>query len=65
MEVDLDIHEKVKCIEVDLSSNDEKKIWASCFQRTTYINHLTHVLGELSTRRLIGHVLHKTHVVEL
>ena len=29
MEVDLNIYEKVKCTEVDLAFDDERKIWAS------------------------------------
>jgi hypothetical protein len=47
VEVDLDIHEKVKCTEVDLASDDERKIWASFFQRTICTSHLAHVLGKL------------------
>ena len=62
MEVDLEIHETVKCTEVDLASDDERKIWASFFQRTICIGHPTHFLGKILAGRLIGHVLHKTHI---
>jgi hypothetical protein len=65
MEVNLDIYEKVKCTEFDLASDDERKIWASCFQITICTGHLTHVLGKIFRCWLIGHVLHKTRVVEL
>jgi hypothetical protein len=46
VEVDLDIHEKVICTEVDLASDDERKIWASFLQRTTCNGHLAHFLGK-------------------
>jgi hypothetical protein len=65
VEVDLYIHEKVKCIEVDLASDYERKISTSYFQRTISIAHNTHFLGKLLVGRIIGHVPHKTHIVEL
>jgi hypothetical protein len=65
VEVDLDIHEKVKCTEVDLAYEAERKIWESCFQRTTCTGHLTHVMGKILACRLIGNVMHKAHVLEL
>jgi hypothetical protein len=64
VEVELDIHEKVICTEVDLASDDERKIWASFLQRTASIGHLTHFLGNFLSSHLLGHVLQKTHVVE-
>ena len=64
MEVDLDIQEKVICTKVDLEFDDERKIWASCLQRTVYTGHLTDFLGKFIAFRLVGHVLQDTHVVE-
>jgi hypothetical protein len=58
VEVDLDIHEKVICIEVDLASDDERKIWASFLQRTT-VPATSHLLGKFLANQLIGHVLQK------
>jgi len=65
VEVDLDIHEKLICIEVDTTFDEERKILANFFQRTNCTGHLVHVLGKIIVCRLIGHVLHKTHVIEL
>jgi hypothetical protein len=59
VEVDLDIHEKVICTEVDLTSDEEKKIWSSFLQRTAYTSHLAHCLGKFLMCRLIGHVFQK------
>jgi hypothetical protein len=64
VEFDLEIHEKVICIEVDLASDNERKTWTSFLQRTAYTGHFTHFLGKFLVCQLIGHVMQKTHVIE-
>jgi hypothetical protein len=46
VEVDLDIHEKVICTEVDLAYDDERNIWESFLPINSYIGHLKHFLGK-------------------
>jgi hypothetical protein len=48
MEVDLDIHKNVICIEVDLASDDERKIWASFLQITCLYRPPRTPSGEIS-----------------
>jgi hypothetical protein len=64
VEVDLDIHKKLICMEVDLASDEERKISTSFLQRIACTGHIAHFLGKFPACRLIGHVLQKIHVVE-